>query len=92
MSEPRQFAPIDLERAARGHRITRGTGRPGKQPSQGPVTVEAQLHLSLTAESELDGRRALLALQTALFDRGFSVEMVGPSVVPAEPQKPRRLQ
>jgi hypothetical protein len=90
MSEPRRFSPLDLERAALGRSVPR-SARPGKQPVREPVTVEADLHLSIAAPSEMEGRQALQAINSALVDRGFSVTLDGPRVTPTEPAGPRRV-
>jgi hypothetical protein len=89
MTDPRRLAELDWRRAASG-RTVRSVARPGKQPSQGPVTLEADLHLTVTSESETDGRQAFQAITSALLDRGFSVTVTGPNVV-VEEKRPRGL-
>ena len=88
MADPRQFAPLDLERAARGRAI-RSTARPSRQPSPSPVTVEADLHLSISMP-EKAGRERLVRLMDVLVTAGFSVQMEGPRVV--APERPRRVR
>ena len=97
MTDPRQLSELDLQRAARtdstdpNHRVIRSTNRPKKQRHPGPVQIEADLHLTLAASSEQQGREWMLELQEALVKRGCSVVVSPVKVVPAQP-KPRRFK
>lgn len=91
MTEPHRIAESTFRRAAHGHH-----GKSvdvGRQAAPGPVTVACDLHIEITGETELDARRFLLALQSAVLDRGGSVTVTnGPVVKPQEGRKPRHLQ